>query len=231
MRLQKRDVAILTDIALHGVMSRDQVMKLGYFASIPRANARLCPMTSLKLLKRLQRIELRDSRQSLYCTTAKAADLLDERVANLVRDRKHTPRFIDHSLMVVDVRVELQRLGGLAWRSEVEVRHRYSYGGRQNEFRPDGLIFVAGNCLFVEADRCNASRQALTESFSSYDRYAASGVFQAVYRQAGFRVLVVTVGKRRALSIHALAKKHRVAVSVVTLDELKSAAILREVLL
>lgn len=231
VRLQPRDLMILREIAMHGVMSRDQVVALGFFRSIPRANARLCPLTALGLLARLSGLGGLQAQQSIYTVASKASPYLDERVANLVLGRKQTVRFIEHSLMVVDIRVQLKRLGADGWNHECQVRHRYQYSGIRYEFRPDGLAYVGHNCLFIEADRGNASRKALSETFASYDRYALSGQFEKTYGKAGFRVLVVTSGKRRADSVRRIATKYRVAISVTTLETLGHAKSLREVLL
>lgn len=230
MRLQDRDLKVLSEIALHGVMTRDQIIALGYFKSVPRANARLGSLVRRRLLKRVNPIDGVSSRQSLYAVPQKASAHLDERIARLLQGRKQTPRFIAHALMVVDVRIQLERLGAKDWHHEPNVWHKYSIGPHHYECRPDGLAMIADNHLFVEADRGNASSKALRETFNSYDRYAKSGTFQTAYKAQGFRVLIVTIGKKRALSIRNLTKRHTVAISVVTLAELTSAKSLKEVL-
>ncbi len=230
MRLQLRDIEVLQEIAFHGVVSRDQVIQLGFFSSIPRANARLCPLTAMKLLKRIEGSCGFTSRQSLYAVTSRAASLLDERVAQLIAGRKQCPQFVDHSLMVVDVRLHLTRLSAHTWKHESQIRHRYNHESTTYEFRPDGLVYVEGNCLFIEADRGNASRKAISETFASYDRYATSGTFNETYNRPGFRVLVVTTRMRRARVLKEVARKYRVAISIATLDTMRDAKSIQEVL-
>lgn len=231
MRLQDRDLKVLSEIALHGVMTRDQIIALGYFKSVTRANARLGSLVRRRLLIRVNPIDGISSRQSLYAVPQRASTYLDERIARLLVGRKQTPRFIAHSLMVVDVRIQLERLGAKDWHHEPCVWHKYSIGANHHECRPDGLAMIAGHHLFIEADRGNASTKSLRETFSSYDRYAKSGMFQNAYKSQGFRVLVITTGKRRAITIGNQGKRHVVAISVITLAELASATSLKEVLL
>jgi hypothetical protein len=231
MRITDRDIQLLETIALHGVLTRDQTMSLGFFGSIPRANARLCPLTKNKLLGRVCFAASMSLRQSVYFATKRAGLFIEPRVAELLLGRKNTPRFIEHSLAVADVRIALESLGALSWFHECQVRHRYSLGNRKTEeFRPDALTCFGRDYLFVEVDRGHTSRGKLIEKFKAYDRYASLGLFQQTYDQPSFRLLVVTTGQARCRSIHTLGSMAKTTVHVVSFSHLQTVRSIGEVI-
>jgi len=208
MRLTSRDRSLLEDIALHHVMSRDQVVRLGYFGSVQRANARLLALRRAKLLALIAPELGLELRQHLYHVTRKAAPWLQPRIASLVTARRETPQFIEHALGIVHVRIELQRLGLLRWLAEPQIRHRYETSSsgvrRLEDFRPDGLAVLPSGHWFIELDRGHVSLTRMRERLNAYERYVRSGLFGTVYSSESANLLIVTTGRLRSSHLQRL---------------------------
>ncbi|MBS1712969.1 MAG: replication-relaxation family protein [Armatimonadetes bacterium] len=209
MRLTTRDRNLLTEIALHQVVNRNQLIALGFFSSTQRANARLLSLRKAGLIRRLGQEHLSESALFLYAVKRKAASLLEPRVAALVSGRTGSPRFIAHSIAVVDARIALA--GGSTWLHEQQVRHRFSipHGVRSAlvDVRPDGAILKPTAAVFVEVDLGHASASKLKAKLESYDAYIKFGVFKATYPNRSLTLLFATTGKRRCRLIRALASQ------------------------
>jgi len=209
VRLTARDRDLLTEIALHQVVNRNHLIALGFFSSTQRANARLLSLRKSGLIRRLGQEHLSQSALFLYAVTRKTASLLEPRVAALVSGRTGSPRFIAHSMAVVDTRIALA--GGSKWLHEQQVRHRFSVprgvGSRMIDVRPDGAILELDSVAFVEVDLGHASASKLKAKLQSYDAYIKFGVFEATYPNRSLTLLFATTGKRRSRLIRALASQ------------------------
>lgn len=209
MRLTTRDRVLLTEIALHQVVNRNHLIALGFFSSTQRANARLLSLRKAGLIRRLGQEHLSQSALFLYAATRKAAPVLEPRVASLLSGRTGSPRFIAHSIAVVDARIALA--GDSTWLHEQQVRHRFSIpqGLRSAlvDVRPDGAFLGLGSVVFVEVDLGHASAFKLKAKLESYDAYIKFGVFEATYPNRSLTLLFATTGKRRCRLIRALASQ------------------------
>ena len=234
MELTSRDSALLEDLALHQVMTRDQIIALGYFTSIPRANARLKHLLDAKLLSRIAIHPLVTARQSMYVVTKRARPLLDPRIAAMVGARSFTVKHIDHCLMVVAVRILFGKAGAAGWHSEPQVRHRYTLkrGGvaKTEDVRPDGLVSIDGRRIFIEVDRGNVALARIREKLASFDTYVSSGMFAATYPGGVPALLIVTTGaRRRAHVLACIGHTRKLPVRVLTLESAEHVANLLEV--
>lgn len=202
MLITDRDVQILRDIALSHVMSRDQLISLGYFASVTRVNARLQHLCGEGLIRRL---ETPFCQQSLYVVTRRSADLVGAQVAALISGRSGTPRFLQHALSVTNTRIRLLERGATAWRFEQQVSVTFSAGGRQHEVRPDGLaVFPARRVLAVEVDLGHVAASKFRAKLASYDRFARAGACTSAWGVPTFRLLTLTTTACRATRLAAL---------------------------
>lgn len=234
MRVTDRDRKLLANIALHQVMTREQIVKLGYFTSVQRANARLLELRKVGLLRTVRLNPSLETRQFLYAVAGPARDFLDSRVVALLSARSFTPRHVDHALAVVDVRIALQTLGMDRWLPEPQVRHRYQIREgsirRTEDFRPDGLAMIDGKLVFVEVDRGHVSMPRMKLKLETYRGYVRHGVFKAIYGQEKAFLLIVTSAKIRKRRIgHQINSASPVVVAVETFDSISRATSLSEI--
>ncbi|MBV6489937.1 MAG: hypothetical protein CNCCGFBP_00312 [Fimbriimonadaceae bacterium] len=199
MRVTKRDIMLLRELALSHVLCRDHFLELGYFNSITRANTRLRELKRLELLRRL---ETPFFGQSLYMATKRAAEVVDARISSLIAGRTSSPRFVQHALSVTNVRIALQRKSSAAWRFEQQLWRKIQ-GSKGLELRPDGLL-MASLPIFVEVDMGRASAPRFKEKLTGYQALARSGQCQSLYGFSQFRVLVVTTGPLRSRHLRRL---------------------------
>jgi hypothetical protein len=215
VRLTRRDVSVIRDLALSHVLSRDQLLRLGYFGSITRVNSRLRELIRLGLVARL---DTPFYAQSLYVATKRAAEVAGERVSPLILGRRSSPRFIQHALSVTNVRLALTSLGSGQWRFEQQLWRKVVIGGGI-EVRPDGL-FVAKTPVFVEVDMGHVAPNRFREKLASYAALAAPGRCSDLYGFDQFRLLTVTTGSLRARHLRRLQPPHsRFELLVQTFEE------------
>ncbi len=150
MRLTDRDLQVLKDMALSHVLSRDQIIALGYFSSVTRANTRLRDLAKLGLLRR---IDTPFFTQSLYAVSKRSCELLGQRLGAIVAGRGDSPRFLQHALLTTEVRIKLLSRRASSWRFEQQIRTVFSLNGQPLEVRPDGLaLFPDRPATAVEVD-------------------------------------------------------------------------------
>ncbi|MCW5939856.1 MAG: replication-relaxation family protein [Fimbriimonadaceae bacterium] len=192
MRITKRDVTVLKDLALSHALTRDQFMKLGHFSSITRTNTCLRRLVSAKLVARLQTPFWG---QSIYTVTKCATDLVGPRIASLIKGRSVSPRFLQHALTVTEARIVLcEQLGG-PWRFEPQLWRKLDR--LQHEIRPDGLV-LSTVPVFVEIDLGHVAPTKFREKLLGYQALATSGDCEALYGFPTFRLLTLTTGTLRA---------------------------------
>lgn len=198
MRITQRDVIVLKDLSLSHALTRDQLIKLGHFGSVTRANTRLRELISTKLVQRLQTPFYG---QSIYAPTRNASEFVGPRIAALMRNRSASPRFLQHALAVTDARIALcERLGG-TWRFEPQLWRQLD--GLNREIRPDGLL-LASTAVFVEVDLGHVSPKKFQEKLFGYQALARSGECRTLYGFEDFRVLTLTSGSLRARHLSRL---------------------------
>lgn len=202
MQLTSRDVRLLKDVALSHLLSRDQVIALGYFGSVSRANTRLLALVNLGLVRRLTTPFYA---QSLYAVTPKASPVLGERIARLVAARAPSPRFVQHALSVTNVRLALLRQGATGWRFEPQLHTTVRISGAEYAVRPDGLALLPDGPTAVEVDLGHVAPEKFRQKLLAYDAFAASGEACSQWQTDRLSVLVVTSGRRRAAHLTRLA--------------------------
>ena len=202
MILTDRDYRLIRDIALSHLLSRDQMIALGYFSSHTRVNTRLRMLVAEGLIKRL---DTPFFTQSLYSVTPLAAEVLGERVGAIVSGRTGSPRFIQHALCITNSRLELVKRGAKQWRFEQQLRRSFTYSGKKYEIRPDGLAVMAEDkFLLVEIDLGHVAPQKFGEKLGAYDAFIVCGLCESIWKVKTFRVLTLTTGERRARKLDSL---------------------------
>lgn len=199
MRITERDTRLLKDLALSHVLSRDQILSLGYFGSVTRANTRLRELKQQRLVRVL---ETPFSTQSLYVPESRAASLLGSRIAALFSARSKSPRFLQHALAVTNVRITLAARTNAEWRFEQQLRVSFPYAGQLFEVRPDGALIAPDKMTLVEVDLGHVAHAKFREKLLSYEAFITSGASAAHYRHPSFQLLVVTTSTQRAAALN-----------------------------
>lgn len=196
MQLTSRDIQVLRDFALSHVLSRDQLLALGYFSTVTRVNTRLRELMGVGLVKRL---ETPFFAQSLYMASASATEVIGERVGPLLAGRSGSPRFLQHALTVTNARISLLGKGASAWRFEQQLRATFAVGGKPLEVRPDGLAVIPNRGLLaVEVDLGHVNPAKFAEKLRAYDAFIATGECKRAWGEPTFRLLTLTTGSLRA---------------------------------
>jgi len=196
MKLTIRDKALIDDLALSHVLSRDQLLELGYFGSITRVNTRLRELAREGFIVPLETPFIS---QRLYGCGKRASDIVSARVSRLISARSVSPRFLQHALAITNVRIALQKRGMAEWWSEQELWRKL--GGI--EVRPDGLA-RAQIPIFIEVDMGHVSPAKFQSKLLAYAALATSGECKSLYEFSNFRVLTVTTGPLRANRLRRL---------------------------
>jgi hypothetical protein len=218
MRVTERDIRLLRDLSLSHVLSRDQILALGYFHSLTRINARL------KLLKDLELLRVLDTpffAQSLYAVLPKASEIVGERLAPLTAARTGSPRFLQHALSVTNTRIALLGKGADRWLFEQQASVSFSFQGRTYEVRPDGMAIENGIPLPVEVDLGHMGAPKFTKKLKAYDAFVRSGEAERSWRTASFSLLVITTGPERAKRLSGLLPNAAFATLVKTFSQLQ----------
>jgi len=217
LQLQRRDIRLIAEIFLNRAMRRSQIIDLGFFGSVGRANARLLRLTRAGLLRRVRLPIETNGQQFVYRAGTGAArilaeDLQTDEAAVLRRLGQISPLCLAHTLRIVDVRLAIQRAvtaRGLTiakWLPELLCRHEYetrtgSGAWRAQVLKPDAYVEISAGGRswphFVEVDLGHVSASRFVEKLQGYGRYLSSGIFEESYGASAFDVLVVTTGEGR----------------------------------
>lgn len=200
MRITERDIKLVKDIALSHVVSRDQVIDLGYFSSITRANTRLRELSSLSLIKRL---ETPFFGQSLYAVGRKGSNVVGVRISAIIEKRLASPRFVQHALNVTNVRIALKKRGASEWRFEQQASLSFKYD-QTYEIRPDGVVLTDKLPILIETDLGHVTPSKFLAKLKAYRAFVQSGTCQKVYKCPSFRLLTVTTGPDRSRHLSSL---------------------------
>jgi len=193
VRLTPRDIKVVRDVVLSHVLSRDQVVSLGYFGSYSRANVRLKLLADRKFLRV---ITTPFFGQHLYAAGSRAADVAGDRISGMIGFHE-TPQFIRHALAVTDIRVACAVKLSARWLFERQVRDSFSFGGRIHEVRPDGVLLSDKSVTFLEADLGHVSAGRFAKKIQSYQHYVSSGAYADAFPERTPNLLTVTTGLLR----------------------------------
>lgn len=205
MITKDRDHKLVKDVCLSTILTRDQIIALGYFSSISRCNRRLRQLVDGGYLRSLPASN--NAQQAVYAGP-KASTIVGERISAIIHARRPTPRFIQHACAVTDIRTTLTRSDYSEWRFEQQLRQGFEWRGREYEVRPDGLAISKSRLLLVEADLGNVSLKRYCKKLVVYDIYFQSGIFSQTYGFSKLCLLTVTTDKERKKHISRLPALH-----------------------
>lgn len=238
VRLTERDLQLIESVALASVVTRRQIMELGFFSSISRGNRRLRCLFDGGYLRRTFLACDAYAAEAAYLLGPAGAPIVAERTgldfADIRRQAQRLPArtFLEHHIAMVEVRLAIEADAAkrgyevVAHYWESECRHEYTLGkGQRRLVKPDGFFLVQpGNrslAAFIEVDRGCVSRDQLAKTFRRYRDYLSDGAFTACYGQDTFDVLVVTtVGKRRIDNLLRLTRAGSPAIRLAAMTDI-----------
>lgn len=241
-RLTERDRHLVQVVALSGAASRSQIMGLGFFESVSRANRRLRYLFDARYLRRTQLATGANSLETVYVLGPNGVPIVAELAAmeraELLRHASRQPErsYLEHHLGVLSLRLMVNRpsvegLRPIQFLTEPECRHEYRIVRGSKSIRrlikPDAYVEIgsgqASSHFFLEFDRGNCSIRQMKGVFDRYGCYARDGAFGSVYGHGSFEVLVVTTaGKRRIAHLAAVARDCGVAVRFATMQDVRT---------
>jgi hypothetical protein len=214
--LTDRDRLLLKELAIGKVIDREQAKRIAGFKSTTRANDRLLKLTRAGLLRRFFIGTRAGGTKAIYSLSAKGAQAVEIEV-RLIKRR-------NNSLLVGDLFVEHQLAVNAIW---IEAKFtpipvpdvqfiRWvvfpSILSKSTPLMPDGYFELRSTsgmyCLFCEVDRGTESLKVWSRKISLYLQLAASGEFQALFKQSRFRVLVAVSSERRLNILRRAAAMH-----------------------
>lgn len=217
MRLTQRDTRLVKDVALSHVLARDHVLRLGYFTSISRANRRL------RILVENGYLRIHPTpffSQSLYWVGPSSRQVVGTHIETMLRGRVGSPRFIQHSLAICEVRLALADRGGEEWRFEGQLWRQFRYGTRRLEIRPDGFILLKGKPTLIEVDLGTVSLAKFKEKITAYSLFAMQRQAATFLHEKGIRILVITTSENRAKNLSGSCTAYSVNLRFMTFKDL-----------
>ena len=227
MQLTERDIRTVLAVGEHRALRRDQIQRLLY-PSKNRANARLKQLYQHGFLARhWPPVRYGEGMgQPVYLLDRRGAQLvaqereMDPSAVGWSRgDNRVGPGFLEHTLLVNDVRIALTlaaRRAGCRWERWVGEGELAAspdrvwiegVGGRRRQVAviPDGYgVLHLGDRrahFFLEADRGTLSNRRWGQRAQAYLAYVHSGQYGQRYGTHSLRVLTVTTGERRLANL------------------------------
>jgi hypothetical protein len=175
------------------------MISLGYFSSVTRLNTRLRGLVELGCVKRL---ETPFYAQSLYAVDKRAGHVVGEKIAPLLAHRADSPRFIGHALNVTNVRIHLAAKGATEWRFEQQLWRKLP-GRKGAEVRPDGLVMLGAEPMFIEVDLGTSAASKVQAKLEGYNQLH-EGEIEPLYGFSSLKLLLVTTNATRAKNLRGL---------------------------
>ncbi len=244
MQLTERDKQIILTVYKYRLLSAHQVEALFFPSSTDNTHSRRTAcQRRLQLLYHHGFLDRLPQPVILGKGRSPFVYALDEAGANLVagslgidraevgwkpRHNELGPQFLDHSLVINDVRVVIQRLvesrvfESVEWTDELalksaEMRDQVPYlmqGARAVRKYPDGyfILKLPGGQqahFFLEVDQGTMTNARWQEKVRAYNEFRQSGRSKRYYDTRNFRVLAVTTGERRLANLKRATEQAR----------------------
>lgn len=209
--IQKRDIQLLTDLAVLRIADREQAKCLAGFTSTTRANARLLALTRTGFLNRFFIGTNGVGRKALYTPSRKGAKLVGSDYQGLRRGKDEFlvgDFFVHHQLGINEVYCTVKcrpiPLSGVSFVRWISFGEPLAPG---LALIPDGFFELrSGDSLvstFLEVDLGSETRSVWRDRVKTYLRYATSGQFAERFGDHSFRVMAITNSEGRTASLRA----------------------------
>ncbi len=209
--LQQRDIDLLRELAVMRVADRELVRTAARFTSTTRVNTRLLALTRAGLLRRFF-LGSGGGRKAIYALSQKGAKLIHVPCRGPRRRQDETlvaDLSIQHQLTVNSVYCNLKF--GMIPVADVQFVNWVAFNEPLTnalKLIPDGYVefkMPTGiDASFVEVDLGHEVLSVWKEKARQYLQLAVSGEYTRLFRNARFRVLVLTNSERRMHSLRNL---------------------------
>ena len=233
MRLMERDTQVVLAVYDYRALRREQIQRL-FFPSQNTANERLSRLYQHGFLeRRWSPVEYgQGTGQAIYLLAEKGADLVAQQlgvdrgtVAWKASHNQVGSPFLDHTLMVNDVRIAVTKAASQAgymvekWVKEEELKATKDYvqvstsGGARRRIAVIADAYFVLNLgdkrahFFLEADRATEANKRWGMKVRGYQVYTESGQYSERYGTRSLRVLTVTVGPKRLVNLKRTTEK------------------------
>jgi hypothetical protein len=210
-----RDLVILRTLVVTRVLQVDQVMAIGEFSCVRRANRRLLKLVRAGLLKRWFVGTASGGQKALYGLSPQGAALIGETRQGLIPWKQDSvitsSQFLTHQLAVNAVLIQSRFAGlspGLTCERWVTFHKPLS---PSVPLMPDGYLELmqegAVHPMFLEVDLGTESSRVWKRKVELYLKFALGSEFESMFHQKRFRVLVVLHSERRMEAIRKTVAK------------------------
>lgn len=222
LRLQPRDVEFLVQLYLRVVLTRDQILRLGVWPSLPRANHRLRKLFDHGFVTRLWPLVGRHGSQGIYCigkaATPYIARELDVLTSEITANFQcgAMPTTLEHLLSITDLEIEFRRSASAQerklelWLPERACRHEFEVREQSgiwtpHVLKPDAYVQLGGLAAFVECDLGHVGSAKFARKLACYALYAELGLCREAYDRDAVAVLTITTGPKRREHLREIA--------------------------
>lgn len=236
--LMARDRRVIEHVWRFRLLSRDQLMVLGPFQSVTRANTRLARLVRARLLSRktLPVYPGQGGAQALYAVGSATARALGKDPVEGLRQARQAARWdaqhTAHLLAANQVLIEFLALTNrssdpkvLNFQTEAELRRQFL----DRRLVPDGWIAWAHNGrrfnCFIEVDLHHEGLREWRKKVLDYLAYGESGFHQELFHFQACRVLVLTRSRPRLDHIRRLAEPAGRMFLFATLADIRSSPV------
>ncbi len=209
--LQQRDIDLLRELAVMRVADRELVGTAARFTSTTRVNTRLLALTRAGILRRFF-LGSGGGRKAIYALSQKGARLIHVPCRGPRRRQDETlvaDFSIQHQLTVNSVYCNLKF--GTIPVADVQFVNWVAFSEPLTnalKLIPDGYVEFKTpsgiDASFVEVDLGHEALSVWKEKARQYLQLAVSGEYARIFRNARFRVLVLTNSERRMHSLRNL---------------------------
>ena len=213
--LQERDRRLLDALKTLRFLDRDQLMAIGGFTSVSRANARAKQLVDGDILSAIPVGTIGGGRKLVYTLSRQSSYMVGVPYRPLRRE--HTPAlsgdpFLEHQLEIGNTYVAVAHRAPAV--PDVTFLRWLSFSKNLVEklpLIPDGYFEMraaAGTlCCFLEIDMGTEAPKIWLTKIALYIQLAVSGDFQRHFGQERFRVLVITTTEKRMDAIRRAIRR------------------------
>ena len=210
-----RDLLVLRTLVVMRVVQVDDVMAIGRFSSVRRANRRLLKLVRAGLLKRWFVGTASGGQKALYGLSPQGAALIGETRQRLIPWKQDSiitnSQFLAHQMAVNAVFIQSRfraLLSGLSCERWMTFREPLS---PSVPLMPDGYLELTRETvvhpMFLEVDLGTESSRVWERKVELYLKFALGSEFEPRFHQKRFRVLVVLHSERRMEAIRRTVAK------------------------
>jgi hypothetical protein len=202
--LQPRDLHLLRTASLLRAIDRKQATIIGNFGSVTRVNATLLRLVTAKFLNRFFLGVGPGTQKAIYTITPKGAAVAEVPYRRLRRKGGALysgDLFLEHQLLLNDLYLALisgNQGTARSWET-------FEQPLPQSPVIPDAYFeLVNGDSIkpvFLEVDRGTEPKKIWKKKVAGYLSFALSGAFERNFKQAQFRVLIITTTEQKLKAI------------------------------